>query len=201
MGMRMLILLLLMFMRYEPVFSQIVFKNIESKVIRNTFTRFRDFLIRHPTDTIGGEVRKNNPEERSFYDTVINTFFNRSEMIREFSDNKSGYDFSSLMTMQYQILHNIDKTIDQVRGDSIFVMKSSEYYKLKNLDTGINLSQIKNRYLAGFIINNETYPMVDVGFDSKGNSFVMMLPMLYFDAEAGRIVRNFLERQQRSIRL
>ena len=153
--------------------------------------QFKNFLLQHPTDTINVDTKTGNPERWSFYDSVINKFFNHSRMISEFRNHKGGYDFSSLMAIQYQTLYNIDKAIDHIPDDSVFVIKSGEYYKLKNLENSIDLSNIQNRFMAGFIINNEICPVLDIEFDTENNSFVMMMPMIYFEEKEGKVVQNF----------
>lgn len=173
-------------------FSQISIKDVSSignlKEVKNLY----HFLLSHPVDTSKDWMSK--PDQLKFYDSVVNKFFDRPAMLKEFDKIK----LANIQT-QYVVLHGANQLIDYFSDDSIFIEGKLGYFKKNPHDDKMDLDKLKNDYFAGFIIHDKFYPAVEMRLQESGK-LLYLLPMIWFDDTAGQILKNYLKKKISSSR-
>ena len=185
--MKVLIIIIIFLFQCFIGFSQISIKNVPDNGNLKEAKSLYHFLLAHPVDTSRDWMSK--PDQLKFYDSVVNRFFDREAMLKEFDKMK----LVNIQT-QYVVLYGIDRLIEYVPADSIFIERKLKYYKKNPHDDNMNLDKLKNEFFAGFIIHDKFYPMVEMRLQESGK-LLFLLPMIWFDDAEGKIVGDFLNRQ------
>jgi hypothetical protein len=187
-------LLIVIFLQSFYGYSQIIFsgldQNRQSKLIQ-----LKSFFISRSTIDFGADSGFIKPGLLKMYDTVINSFFNYEQMIKEFNNYEGGYKLEYLKYYQYRALNGIDKIMDYVQEDSIVIMNKKEYLIKYQPMEKPDTNQINDIFVGGFTINGDYYPMIEMKFD-KFDKLVFIVPMIYFDNDKANVVYAFLKRQK-----
>ena len=189
---RMLIILLIL--QSFLTNSQIVFKYVDMNK-QDHFNQLKKFFSNHITVDFGPDSGSIRPELLKVYDSAISHFFNHEEMIKEFNDYKEGRQVEFLKYYQYRALNGIDKAIDYIQEDSIFVMKKIAYLEIYEPTDTADIKQAIDLVLGGFIINGDHYPLIEMKFD-KSNKLIFIMPLLYFEKDKAKIINDFMIRQK-----
>jgi hypothetical protein len=147
------------------------------------------FLKTSPTDLSLTE-EKLQPSGVPLYDYVIASFFDKEAMIKKLAEKEVD------IRVQYQTMYGIDKSIDNIPVDSVFAMQARHFFdNYRPENTGDN-EQLSRRYVVGYIIAGNYYPILDICMN-ESKRFVYMMPILCFDQEKGKLIRDFVHRHQR----
>lgn len=148
------------------------------------------FLKIAPTNVHISE-EKLHPSGSTFYDKVIESFFDKADMVKKLAEREID------IRIQYQILFDIDKTIDYIPTDSIFVMSASHFYENYSYEKVSYEEDLSKKYIAGYIIAGNYYPLLDICMNNK-KQFVFIAPILHFDGKNGKIIESFIGRHQKN---
>lgn len=158
-----------------------IHSQIDAK-IRGSVQSLYKFLKTRTTDTTLTD--KNFIKTKgSIYDSVTDLFFNTALTDKLFREKEYGD-----IRFQHQILYAIDKAIDYVPADSIYLIAAD----FKNGDASQNN---KNLYVAGYLIDGKRVPMLDIQANESGR-FVFIMPYIYFDQIQGKLINDFILRNK-----
>lgn len=139
----------------------------------------------------GAPTATNLPAEQlpgaPFYSQAFVQFFDTAAMASKFRER----DIPPVL--QYQVLYNIDRGVDQFPPDSIVAMHAGYYYARYGEGGSHDTVDIPRRYFVTFLIAGKYYPVLDVCMNGNGR-FAYLLPMIYFDQQKGKVVDAFLRR-------
>jgi hypothetical protein len=134
-----------------------------------------------------------------FYANAIFTFFDTVKMNNRLRESCTQKDNLFLLTFQSDILKRVDSFIHVISPDSIFVINASTFFKTGEL-TDENAEQMQNHLFGGVTINGEMYPLLNIEFDNSSKRFVVIMPVIYFDAAMGQVIGAFIKRQREKIK-
>lgn len=150
--------------------SQIHFEDVDVRS-KQSILELYTYLAAHKTDT--ARLVDTTGNRFMFYDAVVNNFFDRAEMQKQFV--KFGYN----AYLQYEILRGMDVQIDAVKADSILVISGRSYLKKYKQEVARDLDQ-PNHFIAGFLQPGGLFPALDIKLNNKGK-FVYAVPILHFE--------------------
>ena len=103
--------------------------NTQEKEFFQTLTTLTEYLKNHKTVPLRFHESLSYPEEESFYDEVINKYFEKHKTVTLFEKDTLKFAVEGKLDMIRHILNAADYFIDILPSDSIFVRKfNSEQY-------------------------------------------------------------------------
>lgn len=172
--------LLVFFLQSFCGFSQIRFIQVEGNR-QKKLAQLTEFLISRPAISWSGDSAIVQTEKEKICDIIMNTFFSKTQ--------------GSVQAITCKALNNIDKILDYIPADSIFVM-NEDYIKQYEKEGSIDTNELDDRFVGGFSINSYYYPVLEIKFD-QSDKLVFIVPIIYFDKGKSEIIEAFLDRQKR----